>query len=69
MSDNKKKLKDAKRNGKKKDEPGSNESEVQAKSTKRKTGFLTSKHKEEHDNIFSKKFKSNKFEDKRRRKK
>lgn len=67
ISDNKKKLADDKKAKKKKD--ANEEGAEEAAPKKRKSNFLSSKHKEEHDNIFSKKFKSNKFEDKRRKKK
>jgi hypothetical protein len=65
ISENKKKMKTAKRE---KAEAEKNDTEGPAPK-KKKTTFLSSKHKEEHDNIFSKKFKANKFEDKRKRKK
>ena len=73
ISENKKKEIEAKKKEigikKNQSEIEANDNEPAAGQKKRKSNFLSGKHKEEHDNIFSKKFKSNKFEDKRRQKK
>jgi hypothetical protein len=71
ISENKKKEKEAKKIGiqKNQGEIEANDNEPAAGQKKRKSNFLSSKHKDEHDNIFSKKFKSNKFEDKRKKRK
>ena len=73
LSENKKKLSEKKANAKRnqnENEINDNEPDMQEpKQKKKKSNFLSKSHKEEHDNIFSKKFKQNKFEDKRRKKK
>lgn len=67
ISDNKKKMNVAK---KEKDTAATAEkTSAEPAPKKKKSNFLSSKHKEEHDNIFSKKFKANKFEDRRKKKK
>lgn len=73
LADNKKKaqeLKRAKKTSSKDKENGDGDEESEAPVVKKKkSNFLSRKHKAEHNDIFSKKFKSNKFEDKRRQKK
>ena len=74
LSENKKKLSEEKKKAKAKrnqneNEINDNEPDMQEPKKKKKSNFLSKAHKEEHDNIFSKKFKQNKFEDKRRKKK
>ena len=59
LSDNKMKLKKKKNNNK--NEQENDDDDSSSKKPKKKAKFLSKSHREQHDNIFSKKFKQNKL--------
>ncbi len=61
LSDNKKKLKKKTTNNKNEQENNDHDDNDSSKKSKKKAKFLSKFHREQHDNIFSKKFKQNKL--------